>query len=275
MRASRLAAWLAALLLLMASCSREHQVEGLYDAHAYVTGTVVENQAPNLPRGLLDVLVKVSGDPTVAADPRAVKLAGAAAPLVLAYDYQDRMQGIEVHDEQGTRDRPFVLTMRFDPARIDAALKEIGRTPWGAKRPEVEVIVAMRNGERRRVLAADEPEDSVPADIVESIRQAAWQYGIPVALLTHKDLDGHAIGFDSIAGIDAAGVATISGRLGRSPLLVGTLVWSGSDLGWQTAWHLTADGRQHVWQATGLTYDEVFRRGFAGTLQVLAGHGEP
>ena len=84
-----------------------------------------------------DVLVKVSGDPTILDDRRLPALAAHAADYATGLDHRDRMSGIAHHDEQGSSDRPYNLTVRFDPARIDggaahARPRAVARSAAGA-----------------------------------------------------------------------------------------------------------------------------------------------
>jgi hypothetical protein len=75
------------------------------------------------------VLTKVSVDAGVAS--RAVKrgLMEGAEALVVGFDYRDRKESIQISDDQGTRERSFELTVRFDPQRVDAVLRELGTYP--------------------------------------------------------------------------------------------------------------------------------------------------
>ena len=62
--------------------------------------------------------------------------------------YHDRYEGIPVHDEQGTHDRPHDLTVDFDHAKIDAALVAMGSRPWLSPRPRLLVVLGVRNAKR-------------------------------------------------------------------------------------------------------------------------------
>jgi hypothetical protein len=95
----------------------------LYQARTIVTGQREETRGPGLERCLEDVLVKVSGDPLVLADPAIASMKGHAASYVTRFRYRDRMEGIPIHDEQGSRDRPYDLTVDFQANQIDAALR--------------------------------------------------------------------------------------------------------------------------------------------------------
>ena len=67
--------------------------------------------------------------------------------FVEGFSYRDLMEGIPVHDEQGSRDRPYDLTVIFEPDEVDAALAALGSAPWTGPRPELLVVVAVRNGD--------------------------------------------------------------------------------------------------------------------------------
>src|SRR5262245_17691913 len=93
----------------------------LYQARTIVTGQREETRGPGLERCLEDVLVKVSGDPLVLADPAIAGMKAHAASYVAGFRYRDRMEGIPIHDEQGSRDRPYDLTVDLLDNQIDAA----------------------------------------------------------------------------------------------------------------------------------------------------------
>jgi hypothetical protein len=102
-----------------------------------VTGTDERNRPLGFKLCFEDVLVKVSGDPSVVRDSRFETLAANAGQYVLTFSYRDRLEGKSVHDEQGTYDRPHFLTCQFDPHKIDSVLKNLGRKPCTNKQIEV------------------------------------------------------------------------------------------------------------------------------------------
>ena len=106
----------ATLVFAMVLCAAPADAaDGLYTGLAYVTGQMEETRLPGFGRALEEVLVKVSGDARLGADPRVAALTGEAARYVETFSYRDRMADIPVHDEQGTRERPFELTVAFVP----------------------------------------------------------------------------------------------------------------------------------------------------------------
>jgi uncharacterized protein len=129
---SRITVLVASLLLvvLLACGTSAAGADELYEARTIVTGQGEENRAGGFATALEAVLVKVSGDPRLLGDPRVEAMAGEAGSFVEAFRYRDRMAGIPVHDEQGTRDRPYDLFVSFRPGDIDALLRSLGREKW-------------------------------------------------------------------------------------------------------------------------------------------------
>src|SRR6516225_4747532 len=102
----------------------------LYSAQTVVTGQGEANRVIGFAACLEDVLIKVSGAVKLAGDPRLAAYQSRAGDFVRAYSYHDQMSGTPVRDEQGTRDRPYDLTVEFDEKKIDDLLGAIGLTPW-------------------------------------------------------------------------------------------------------------------------------------------------
>ena len=157
----------------------------LYQARTIVTGQREETRGPGLERCLEDVLVKVSGDPLVLADPALAGMKRNAVSYVARFHYRDRMEGIPIHDEQGSRDRPYDLTVDFQANQIDAALSSLGREPWTAPRPRLVLFLGVRLGTATYMLARDGYHG---LDQRDSLAAAAWQMGLPVELPTNVDL---------------------------------------------------------------------------------------
>jgi hypothetical protein len=106
---SRVAASIGCLaaLLTFGGGTAAGKVVDLYEAQTIVTGQGEESRRLGFADCLEQVLVKVSGNPRLADDPAVAAMAGRADTFVAEFDYRDRMAGIPVHDEQGTRDRPY------------------------------------------------------------------------------------------------------------------------------------------------------------------------
>jgi hypothetical protein len=274
------AAALLALLLGLAPAAAADVVGteegGLYRATVIVTGREETRQA-GLRSAFLAVLGKVSGDPRLLNDPAAVGLAEQAPQAVATFGYRDRMEGIPVHDEQGSRDRPYDLTADFDPARVDAALADLGRAPWAQPRPVVLAVIIVRRGGNEFVLSGDGPHGR---DMVEALAIAAEGMALPTVIPDAAVLK--RLGSLSSAALFTPGVefAETSLRIGAAATLIGTLMWSDTERGWIAEWHLETGeepGAQPParWAVRGVSFDAAFRNGIGGAAQVLSGNGAP
>lgn len=245
---------------------------GLYEARAVVTGQGEPNRRIGFALALENVLVKVSGDPRLIGDGRVAALAKDAGALVAGFGYRDRLEGVPVHDEQGTYDRPHDLTVSFDPAKIDAALRGLGRKPWMASRPRLAVFLGVSRYGTSYTLLRDGERD---ADMRFSLNAAAMQMGFETALPDAAGLDGAGLDAGSLPEKSPAALSGAAKALGGELALVGSLVWSDAAHGWIADWRLDAGGRPVHWQARGVSFDDAFRNGIRGAAQVLSGNGQP
>lgn len=239
--------WLAILALLSLASGAAAQPAPLYQARVIVTGTDMRERPAGLARCLMDVLVKVSGDPALPNDTRAQALAARAPELIEDFDYRDRMGHLPMQDEQGSRDRPYVLTCRFVPARVDAALRAIGSRPWRGARPRLLATVSMTDRSGNTLsLKADIPQADGPR---AALLDAAEQTGLRVSLPQE------------------------SAQLPQNLVpLEGVLVWSDHAFGWVADWKLTWRQRDYQWQVEGVSYDDAMRSGMRGAAAILSGH---
>src|SRR6266403_2688473 len=94
--------------------------EALYRAQTVVTGQGEANRMIGFASCMEDVLIKVSGAERLAGDRRLAAYKAKAKDFVTAFDYRDQFSGKPKRDEQGTRDRPFDLTVDFDKEKSSA-----------------------------------------------------------------------------------------------------------------------------------------------------------
>ncbi|HEY0203198.1 MAG TPA: DUF2066 domain-containing protein [Acetobacteraceae bacterium] len=251
-RIAVLIAWLAFLFLPPPA-----QALGLYEASVIVTGTDARSRPEGLGRALAQVLAKVSGSPALLDDPKVAALAPAAPGLVASLAYLDQMSDLPRRDEQGSRDRPYDLVVRFDPASLDAMLEGLGETPWRIRPPIlVDLRIEPRSG----------PAMPLRADTAADERHRA-------ALLAAAD----GAGLQMVLPLDrtaAAGPARPD--LAPPPpelALRGTVSWV-EGAGWTGRFTLPWHGRDHTWNVEGVSFDEAYRVAMRGAARVLSGHDE-
>jgi hypothetical protein len=167
---------LAGFLVLWFSTAALAQDAALYRASAIVTGrdNLAERERGTR-EALLAVLARVSADPDVAAEAKPED----PESFVLERRYTDRKAGVQISDEQGTRDRSFVLEARFDPARVDALLRSLGREPWRGERPRL--LVRLRVTDMAATYEVTQDSERGWGQR-EAIAAAGIKAGIPVVL---------------------------------------------------------------------------------------------
>jgi hypothetical protein len=243
----------------------------LYRAKVTVTGQGEANRIIGFAACLEDVLIKVSGAQKLSGDRRLAAYKSKAKDLVTAFSYRDQFAGKPVRDEQGTRDRPYDLTVEFEESRIDDILKELGLKPWLSHRPVLAVFVAMEQGPRNYVVALDGAQSDLQRD---ALLAAADKRGLLIVLpgaaaLAKSNITGETLGTTPLSAL-----APVAAEQDAEAVLIGRLVWDDRQLGWTTQWQIDWAGRTHRWQVRGVTFDEAFRRGIGGAAQVLSGNGD-
>ena len=268
-RPRRWTPFLIALPLVLVSAtapsSRAEETSELYQATTIVTGYDMRSRPFGFAQALRAVLVNVSGEPRLGDDPRASALAAHADALVASFNYVDRMAGLKVHDEQGTRDRPYYLTVKFVPARIDKALADLGERPWRGTRPVVVPALAVRVVTASYLLSAENPAGALQR---RAFADVAGDFRMKVRFPTDADFAAWGI------------------RMGQFPLLPtktaaddalvsGTLEFQESLPGWVGSWRMRWRGVEYAWGVKGVNFDQAFRDIVRGVLRVASGHGAP
>ncbi len=264
-------AWCLGLWLVVGLCNvtSAAETDDLYQAQTAVTGQGEDNRRAGFAVCLENVLIKASGAFQLSGDARLAPLKDHAGDFVAGFDYHDQMSGKPKRDEQGTRDRPYDLTVSFDRAKIDDLLKTLNVRPWQAPRPAIAAIVAMTSGSRTFFVASDDRQSDLQRD---ALRAAAVKRGLKIVLPGAAELTGAEIhDIDQLDRLPA--VRAFSP--GSEVKLLGHLTWDDSELGWVTEWRLDAAGAQHRWRFRGVTFDEAFRRALGGVAQILSGNGAP
>lgn len=268
---TRVIVTISLIAALMCCSATARAADDLYRAQTIVTGQGEANRVVGFATCLQDVLVKVSGAFKLARDTRLAGYKTHARDFVRAFSYHDRMSGTPTRDEQGTRDRPYDLTVDFDATEIGGILTALGVKPWLSHRPVLGVFVEVEQGARSYIVTADARQSDLQR---EALLAAAHKRGISIALPDTASLAKSNI---DAAGLTAVPSSTLAGLAegGGEAVLVGHLVWNDRQLGWTTTWRMDWQGRPHRWQFGGVTFDEAFRRGIGGAAQILSDNGDP
>ena len=244
----------------------------LYRTKVTVTGQGEANRVTGFAAGLEDVLIKASGAQKLSGDRRLAAYKAKARDYVRSFSYRDQFFGKPIRDEQGTRDRPFDLTVEFEESRIDGLLKTLGLKPWLSHRPRLAVFVEMEQGAKNYIVTTDGSQSDLQRD---ALLAAADKRGMDIVLPGTAALAKSNISGAEPRAPSFPALTPLATELGGEVVLVGRLVWDDRDLGWATQWQMDWRGQTHRWQMRGVTFDETFRRGIGGAAQILSGNGDP
>ncbi|MBP1883445.1 DUF2066 domain-containing protein [Sinorhizobium mexicanum] len=252
--------------------ARAASAQDLYVSDAIVTGTGEENREIGFRECLEEVLVKVSGDQRVLAAPALAPLIERAGRFVASFAYRDRLEGIPIHDEQGTHDRPHNLTCRYDPATIDRLLGSLGTRPWPQPRPRIAVFLAVHDQKSSFTLTSDGEESPYMA---ESLSSATVPLALEARLPDQKTRVAEKLDLDVVSTKTTVQLEQLAKEVGGDVALAGKISWSDEALGWIAEWQLHSAGKTHRWQVRGVSFDDAFRNAIRGAAQILSGNGAP
>ena len=249
--------------LLMFACGVAHAdpVKDLYRAETIVTGTVEPERTRGFRLGLTDVAVKLTGDIRLENNGALAPILEHPHDLVESFEYEDRMKSIPVHDEQGTRERPHFLRIRFKQAELDAALAKLGLTKW-TDRPLVAVWMGVRTAARDAVMTT-KGNEAYGQRIV--VNETAQRRGVPIWI---PETAGD-VTVDDIASDKAEKLMNASKQ--AEAWLSGVLAVTDSGY-WDITWHLHWHDQSHVWSVKGVSFDVAIREGLQTAAMIFSGH---
>ncbi len=242
---------------------------GPYQATAIVTGTDMRSRPAGFAQCMLEVLVKVTGDPGLADDPRAGELASRAAAYVTSFSYFDPLAKRRPHDDQGTYDRSYDLTVRFDPGRIDLALTLLGASPWNGKRPAIFPVLAVRGSDPPwKVDLLLTSGDPAAGAWRASLENSAVKYGVEVRLPTEQEMRAWEV---------SPGRPPSEWKVPQteSVVAVGSIDYRPEAMGWVGSWITRWKGAEYTTRVRGVSFDEAFDRLVRGAVLVASGRGRP
>jgi hypothetical protein len=226
--------------------------DDLYRAETIVTGQGEQERLRGFRVGTEEAVVKLTGDAALVGSDKIAAIINRSAELVQDFTYEDRMKGIPVHDEQGTRDRPHFLRIRFAKAKFDAALAGAGLSGWKGGRPLLVVWLGIKDARSAYVLGGEGAEGYGQREV---LKEASKKRGVP--LLLPQPVPA-SVTYDTIARGDSALLRKEAETLGGDGVLYGTLDFNG-DVAWNTRITLSAMGAEATWSMKGMTFDAALK----------------
>jgi hypothetical protein len=261
------AAWIVILAFFSASPAvaqeLKHGGDDLYRAETIVTGTGEAERLRGFRVGAEEAVIKLTGNARLAGRPSIRPILDQAAGMVAEHSYEDRMKGIPIHDEQGTRDRPHYLRIRFDKAKFDAALRKAGLKLWQGERPLLAIWLGVRDARGRYVLASDGPEGYGQREV---LKDASKRRGVPILLPAQGQ---SSVTYDSVQNRRWHLLEAEGRKLGAQGILAGLLEFDGN-VAWNTRWVLLAPQAKARWSMKGVSFDTALKGAIERTAATLS-----
>lgn len=240
--------------LLLTQGATAEQVD-LYSATVIVTGRDnLAERARGIREALPLVLTKLTVDREIAARAVADGLADKAETSVESLAYLDRKEGIQISDEQGTRERSFELTVRFDPAKVNGIVESLGSAVWTGDRPKIMVALLIDDGASTYlVTSTSERGWGQRLALEDEAKALALPIALPGAVPAAESLDS------AIAKAGEGAAARLEGRM--------TMTKSGY---WNTGWRFAANGIDERFATDGVTFDAAIAGALLRSAKALA-----
>lgn len=185
---------------------------------------------------LLNVLVKVSGDPSADQNPIAKQRSKDISDYMLKFEYDERVDGT------------LKLVVKFEANKINALIKELNLPLWGTRRPLVAIWLAIEDNWRRELVT----QESYP-QLEQLIYDTAARRGLPV-VVPLLDLEDRAlVGIPEVWGNFSEPVEQASSRYSAERSITARLYNQANGNNWVLDWRFTNDD---LFEANRLTGDK-------------------
>jgi len=252
---------LAALLATLPALAQDREDGRLGSAEMYVAEVEVNSQAEGereraFAQALAQVLGKLSGDSSAASEPGVRGALRQAGQYVQDHVYRQD----EGRSASGAPTFKTLLTVRFDPERVDALATALGLPVWPTPRPKPVLWLAIDDGSGPRLVGVPQAEAARPT--LDRAKRRGYQLGLPSGTAAERAL---------VAAIwrgDAGAIRGASSRY-RSPMqLVGKMYRDGG--GWKADWIVIDDGEVlSEWSESGSNPRQVLATGADGAADAL------
>lgn len=256
------------LMLAAAIPARAEVVPDLLRGEVIVTGRDdLEERSRGIRLALTQVLIKLGGDDRVAEHPRLTDALAGAESHVRTIEYEDRKAGVQVSDEQGTRDRSFHLRVEFDRDRVHAILDSLGLRPWHEDRPRLLVVLSVVDHVGQFVVGSEAERG---AGHRETLVLDARRRGLALVMPKMDAVETMALSHGEVAEAHGGALGALARSYVADAVLAGTMEITGAGF-WNTGWTLLGGGMPVRWRVPGATFDRAIAYGLGQSARELAG----
>ncbi|MCD6055807.1 MAG: hypothetical protein K0R12_769 [Gammaproteobacteria bacterium] len=256
----------AVILLVITSGLLSSPIVAATVSHLYQAAVPVADQSASLRQSAIQealkaVLVKVSGNAAIANVPSVHSQLNQAPALLQQYAYISPAQS--AIDNQGLQ-----LQAQFDPAGVNALLKQANQPLWPLERPRIGVWIALVDAGHRLILTNDNSLENPLSATSSLVKSNADKRGIPIFLPSQPIVEEQQITFANIYTLDTQTVMPVSTGLGSDGILMGRLIESEGHH-WQANWAFTFANDHQEWQSSADNMNTLFADAFSHLTDML------
>lgn len=204
--------WLALMASVVALSVQAEQRVDLYQVQELVASQSSEARKAAASDALARVLVRVTGDRTIADLPDVASYLPQAQNYVLQFGYGRSEQTLT--DESGVESPAFTLTFRFSEPAVEKLLKQLQLPNWPASRPSLLVWLIEDQWPNGRALLKT-------SEVEQSLRQEAMRRGLPLQFPLWDLQDQMAVNIDQLWSFDEQSIREASARYQPEVIVVG------------------------------------------------------
>jgi hypothetical protein len=209
-----------------------------------------------LQRGLIQVVVRLTGDPQAGVNPIVRRGAGNVDALVTSSSFREdseTVNGVPVYKT--------VLIASYDPDAVDALVAGSGLRYWSAARPKPILWLAIDDGRGARLVTGKQ------TNVVKPLATRGLERGMRYLLPAGTAAEQAAV--RSILGLNAMALAPLTARYGNDAQLLGKVYRQPP--GWAADWLLTQGGVELArWSHTDIDPRRVIASGVDEGANALA-----
>lgn len=246
----RILSILCCAVSFMGSSSWAVKIPNLYQADVSVVSQSDADKNRALKTAMLQVLVKLTGNPHIDKNNK-VKLAlGSADSYVEEFGYH--------RDSAGQSS----IQARFDARALKQLLQEAGQHALGEERPLIMVWLTVAEPKKPAELMGDEST----AQCVKALKSESQSYGVPIVFPVMDMADISKVAVSDVRSLKMDALAAASQRYSPDYILVGNI-----DLGDRAVgqWRLSAGTQVWNFKAADQTIDEMVNHIFAQVTQAV------
>ncbi len=229
------------LYLLSVGTALAVRVTALYQGVLPATSQSATERNQLAGQALVQVLVKVSGNPAILTQPSIKAHLNSASSLMQEFSYSSA----------SGQTKPYFLQLNFDEEGINSILRDAGAPIWGQNRP---LLLVWLEYEVPR-----HPPEIIGADsgnpISVLLKQNTDRRGVPVIFPAMDVQDLGQVSIHDVAIMDIPKLLNATKRYAGDAMLMGRIVQVAD--GYNTQWKLIMGNDQWGWMITGKTIPDV------------------